>query len=82
MSSSDSDDDLLYMTNVALLASAGQNTRSESVHPLNKERRVYGEYHHLFKGLKEHPDKFFQYTRMSVETFNYVLNKIEHRLIK
>ncbi|KAG8273448.1 hypothetical protein J6590_019155 [Homalodisca vitripennis] len=39
------------------------------VHPINRRRRAYGEYHHLMKQLKEKPERFFQYTRMSVPTF-------------
>ncbi|KAG8310429.1 hypothetical protein J6590_064457 [Homalodisca vitripennis] len=29
------------------------------VHPINTRRRVYGEYHHLIKQLKENPERFF-----------------------
>ncbi|KAG8294931.1 hypothetical protein J6590_091768 [Homalodisca vitripennis] len=29
------------------------------VHPINRERMVYGEYHHLIKQLEEDPERFF-----------------------
>lgn len=52
------------------------------VHPINRCRKRHGEYHHLFHELKRDEERFFQYTRMSLETFNYILNQIEHRLTK
>ncbi|KAG8274711.1 hypothetical protein J6590_101805 [Homalodisca vitripennis] len=52
------------------------------VHPINRRRRVYGEYHHLIKQLKEDPERFFQYTRMSVPTFDFILNRLKGRLEK
>ena len=53
-----------------------------AIHEVNKGRSVYGEYHHLFGELKEDNDRFFKYLRMSLETFNYILSKIDHRLQK
>lgn len=53
-----------------------------SVHPINTERTQYGEYYHLFKQLRRDPERFFQYTRMTEDTFNYILEKVEHRLTK
>ena len=47
--------------------------RRYSTHPLNKRRNVSGEFHHLYTDLREHPDKFFNYMRMSVETFDYIV---------
>ena len=40
------------------------------------------EYHHLFPQLKADGERVFQYFRMDIETFTYILGKIEHRLIK
>lgn len=39
---------------------------------------VYGQYHHLFLTLKEHAEQYFQYMRMTLDTFSYILGKIEH----
>jgi hypothetical protein len=61
---------------------------SENIHLLKRERsgvqlrEQYGEYHYLFPQLKADRELFFQYFRMDIETFTYILGKIEHRLIK
>jgi len=52
------------------------------VHEINQSRGHYGEYHHLFPKLKADGERFFQYFRMDIETFTYILGKTEHRLIK
>ncbi|KAG8275010.1 hypothetical protein J6590_095540 [Homalodisca vitripennis] len=52
------------------------------LHPINRRRRVYGEYHHIIKQLKEDPERFFLYTRMSVPTLNIILNRLKGRLEK
>jgi len=52
------------------------------VHEINQLRGQYGEYHHLFPQLKADGERGFQYCRMNIETFTYILGKIEHRLIK
>lgn len=76
---SDSDEDFLLLD--SLLPKLRK--RRQGVHETNKERQIYGEYHHLFLNLKDnHPDRFFQYTRMTKETFDYILEKIEWRLVK
>lgn len=54
----------------------------QGIHPVNRERQRYGEYHHLFLTLKKHDERFFQYMRMTLNTFNYILEKTEHRLTK
>ena len=45
-------------------------------HEILQGRSVYGEYHHLFPILRKYPDKFYSYTRMKPDTFNYILEKI------
>lgn len=57
-------------------------TRSCNVHKINKSRNIHGEFHHLYKQLREHPEKFNSYFRMSISTFDYILDKIEHKLFK
>ena len=78
MSNSSSDDELIALENTH----ARLNFRKEGVHPINRKRREYGEYHHLFIELKKDNQKFFEYMRMTQDTFYYILNKIEHRLAK
>lgn len=52
------------------------------VHEINQNRRTFGEYHHLFPILKRHPSKFKEYTRMKINTFNYILSQVEKDLQK
>ena len=52
------------------------------VHEINKKRSVFGEYHHLFPILRNHPEKFQQYTRMSTSTFIYIHSQIAKELEK
>jgi hypothetical protein len=49
---------------------------------VNQLRGQYCEYHHLFPQLKPDEEWFFQYFRMCIETFTYILGKTEHCLIK
>lgn len=46
------------------------------VHPINIRCNTLGYYYTLVQELKNHPDKFFDYTRMSLEVFNKLLNKV------
>ena len=46
------------------------------VHEILKDRLVKGEYHHLFPVLRKYPQKFYQYTRMKISTFDYILSKV------
>lgn len=56
--------------------------RKYHVHPLNQKRRSTGEYHNLFPSIKRYPDKFKEYTRMNVDTFEDLLSKLEKPLTK
>lgn len=79
MASSSSDDDFL-LESVYLKC---RKRRTVGVSNINSKRNKYGTYYHLFlKDLKFDKDDFYDYTRMTPETFDYVLNKIEHLLIK
>lgn len=40
------------------------------------------EFHHLDKQLWGHPEKFHSYFWMMISTVDYILNKIEDKLIK
>lgn len=51
-------------------------------HPINRKRKEFGEFHNLYGELRNYPDKFYAYTRMSIDTFDYILNKIELKLTK
>lgn len=56
--------------------------REYGVHPVNQKRNIFGEYHHLYPDLLGFPQKFRDYTRMEIETFEYILSKIQVRLTK
>lgn len=56
--------------------------RKYGVHPINRYRKAYGEYHHLYKHLRKYPERFFQYLRMSIDTFDLLLNKIRTGIVK
>lgn len=47
-----------------------------------QDRYCHGEYHTLFDTLKKDPKKFFLYTRMNLETFQYILMSIGSSLLK
>lgn len=55
------------------------NTR-EAVHEMNKERYKYGEFYNLYEEYRRYPDKFYEYTRMSVQTFDYIFRHIDVHL--
>jgi hypothetical protein len=52
------------------------------VHPIGQLRRTLGEYHHLFKQLRQHPRKFHEYFRMSPASFDLLISKVSHQLQK
>lgn len=76
---SDSEDEFLYDSS-ALRVLALQGVRNYSVHPVNKGRHKFGQYHTLFSELKKHPQRFFEYLRMNAATFEYILNALEPHL--
>lgn len=45
-----------------------------------KQRKKFGEFSTLYETLRLNEDKFREYTRMSVSTFDYILEKIESSL--
>nr|CAI5847185.1 unnamed protein product [Callosobruchus analis] len=77
-SSSSSDDDLIALESVV----PKLKWKRVGVHPLNRVRSDYGEFHHLFKNVRKDDERFFQYTRMSQNTFDHILQKVEPRLTK
>jgi hypothetical protein len=75
-------DDILLRTSSALQWYVLFVQQRQGIHEINEMRGTYGEYHHLFRQLREDPVRFQRYTRMSPETFDYVLNKIRQQLEK
>lgn len=75
---SSSDDDLIALDSVCTKL----KRKRVGIHSLNRERITYGEYYHLFQNLKHDNERFFQYIRMTQETFKYILEKVKYRLTK
>ena len=51
--------------------------RIKSTHCIYRMRQKFGEFHHLYKKLLCDPRLFQQYTRMSITTFNYIIEAIK-----
>lgn len=60
-----------------LIMCNGLSNRQFSAHPINQKRQYLGEYHHLFQELKNHPERFHNYMRMSLDTFKYIYENIK-----
>lgn len=56
--------------------------KKAQVRDINKNRKPFSEYHHLFPLLKQHETKFQTYMRMKLSTFNYILSQIYDSLTK
>lgn len=67
----------LLETNAIVIDSILDKIKEFQIHEINQNRKVYGEYHHLFPLLRKYPKDFYEYTRMTVETFDYILYKIQ-----
>lgn len=65
------------LENVAAFVLLQGNKRRKWVHEINIRRKELGEYHRLVQELKEHPDRFHMYFRMTEDEFNFL-----HDLIK
>ena len=50
------------------------------VHPIVSRRLFDGQFYKLFMCLREHRKKFFNYFRMSVNSFDTLLRLIGHRI--
>jgi hypothetical protein len=79
---SDNDGDLSSSNAVKWWLLSSRGVRKYSVHPVNQKRTKLGEFHHLHQQLKQYPDGFYEYLRMSESTFNYILRLIEQRIHK
>lgn len=75
-SSSSSDEDDILLSSSYRKWCLIKNRRRKTIHPLNKKRSQFGEFHHLYNDLRKDKFRFFQYMRMSMETFDYILSKI------
>ncbi|XP_050296651.1 uncharacterized protein LOC126736368 [Anthonomus grandis grandis] len=70
---------LLYLRRKHRLA---QNKREYWIHPLLQVRYVEGAFYILFEKLRLHSDHFFHYFRLSITTFDFILERINMRIQK
>lgn len=79
MNSSDSDDDLLFLITAGLLYNKIKKKKKRKywIHPIINERKNRGFFYTLYDELNGDPDKFFNFTRMSRETFQELLSIIK-----
>lgn len=57
-----------------------KRNRKYSVHPLFSERLIYGKFHTIHSKLKDYPDKFFMFYRMSTSSFEDLIALTAHAL--
>ena len=50
------------------------------VHEFNEERISLGEFYHLYRDVRLYHDKFYNYLRMTKNTFDMLLEKLENHL--
>uniref|UniRef100_A0A2S2QBU3 Uncharacterized protein n=1 Tax=Sipha flava TaxID=143950 RepID=A0A2S2QBU3_9HEMI len=55
--------------------------RRNLVHPFTDSRLLRGEFHTTFSDIRENPEKFFTYFRMSVRSFDELATKVSPKLI-
>ena len=65
-----------------LLLQLNYSMRRMWVHPINNLRFEKGEYFVLYPDLRKYEDKFFNWFRMSIKKFDYVLKMIQRRILK
>jgi hypothetical protein len=57
-----------------------KNKRRYWVHPFTNLRLTKGLFYTYFENLRERPDKFFNYFRMSIKTFDELAVKISMKI--
>ncbi|CAJ0928202.1 unnamed protein product [Ranitomeya imitator] len=59
-------------------AAAALAPRRLWLHPILSQHSWKGHFHMLYSDLRQHPEKFFAYCRMSVAAFDLLLSKVCH----
>jgi hypothetical protein len=54
--------------------------KREWAHEFNEERNRLGEFYHLYRDARLHPDKYHDYLRMTTNTSDILLDKVEVHL--
>lgn len=56
--------------------------KKRRINEMNTKRYTLGEFHHVYPELRQNLQKFKEYLRMSIETFDYILSKVYSKLQK
>ncbi|KAH7714377.1 nuclease HARBI1-like protein [Aphelenchoides avenae] len=56
--------------------------RRFGIHPINRKRRVHGEFHKLVPQLRDDPARFKEYFRLKPEQFDLLLELLHNSLLK
>ncbi|KAJ8954112.1 hypothetical protein NQ317_007718 [Molorchus minor] len=75
-------DDEEFLAIAFLLSQRKKRKRRFWIHPLNTQRIQQSQFYILHPKLRAHPEKFFDYYRMSIISFNEVLNLIREDITK
>ncbi|XP_068122176.1 uncharacterized protein [Hyperolius riggenbachi] len=75
-------EELIFMILMSLVLRRRGRQRRFWVHPLLKDRPKKGQFWMLYRDLRQHPDKFFGYARMSIGSFDRLLSLLEADLKK
>ena len=65
-----------------LLLQLNFNIRRMWVHPINNFRFEKGEYFVLYPDLRRYEEKFFNWYRMSIKNFEYLLKLVKQRILR
>lgn len=76
------DDNELLAIAFLLAKQKKENRRRYWVHPLNSMRIKENQFHNLTVKLRAYPEKFFDYYRMSINSFDELLQLVRDRITK
>ena len=82
MSSSDSEDTACAALVVACQSAHGRKKRKIWTHEWLQKREERGSYGSLFSELRKEDDLFTKYLRLSLPLFEFLLSKIELKIVK
>jgi len=64
------------------LEESAQKHRRYWVHPLHSSKKYDMKFQIFYENLKKYPDKFFDYYRMSIQSFEELIEKVQLNLTK
>ncbi|XP_069687252.1 uncharacterized protein [Periplaneta americana] len=69
---------ILLDSSVLTYAYLKRKSERRQTNIIYKERPIYGEFHHLYRRLRQYPELFRNYTRMTIETFDYIVSVLKN----